>query len=313
MSKIRFASVLLLLPIFFIFHLLSKAEATSITPKLFLSFVCSVVGSRTMSSDDNEVDPEKPANAEIQTADDAPSSNGTSDDRINPIEKSLTNGSNTLDDSNDFDDMKSLLPASVDTNNPLCHTKSKINSLDIDDGNDEDLQSDTKFKNESCCFGLIRNTRTVGNMLILFPDYYESSGWGVVGPHRSGPVVVWLLLFSATHGVVNGIEKHNLGTVSVVICYLFLAVATYRLTDVCYRDPGICSDKEIPGHEPPERAREYRFCDRCKVWQPPDGVHCPESNVCVAGYDHYCVWMGTCIGKRNYRQFVKFNITVSGS
>lgn len=44
----------------------------------------------------------------------------------------------------------------------------------------------------------------------------------------------------------------------------------------------------------------YRFRDQCQVWQPPDGVHCPECNVCVAGYNHHCVWMGTCIGKKNY-------------
>ena len=74
---------------------------------------------------------------------------------------------------------------------------------------------------------------------------------------------------------------------------------------------GICLDREIPGHETPERASQYRFCDRCKVWQPPDGVHCPECNVCIKGYDHHCVWIGTCIGKRNYRQFVLFNMMVS--
>jgi palmitoyltransferase ZDHHC9/14/18 len=78
---------------------------------------------------------------------------------------------------------------------------------------------------------------------------------------------------------------------------------------VCVK--GICLDREIPGHETPERASQYRFCDRCKVWQPPDGVHCPECNVCIKGYDHHCVWMGTCIGKRNYRQFVLFNMMVS--
>lgn len=121
---------------------------------------------------------------------------------------------------------------------------------------------------------------------------------------------MWLLL-AATHGILRGVNRHELGIVSEVITYLFLGVCTYRLTDVSFRDPGICLDQEIPGHETPERASQYRFCERCKVWQPPDGIHCPQCNVCVAGYDHHCVWMGTCIGKRNYRQFVKFNMTVS--
>ena len=48
------------------------------------------------------------------------------------------------------------------------------------------------------------------------------------------------------------------------------------------------------------------------VFQPPDGAHCPDCNVCVAGYDHHCVWMGTCIGKKNFKQFVRFNLSWIG-
>ena len=235
------------------------------------------------------------------------SANGQSDDegRIKNDE------SKVLDDSNDFEDMKSLLPSSSNSGSIPAQTKSKIESLDIDGGSDDDDAGNTTKLRNDCCCGLIRDTRSVGNMRILFPEYFDSSGWGVVGPNPTGPLIVWLILVAATHGVINGIVKHNLGIISAVISYLFLAVSTYRLTDVCLRDPGICFDQEIPEHESPERRREYRFCDRCRIWQPPDGVHCPNCNVCVAGYDHYCVWMGTCIGKRNYRQFVKFNLTVS--
>ena len=38
-------------------------------------------------------------------------------------------------------------------------------------------------------------------------------------------------------------------------------------------------------------------------------MHCPNCNICVAGYDHHCVWMGACIGRKNMKQFVKFNLT----
>mmetsp|Transcript_5041 Transcript_5041/g.11226 ORF Transcript_5041/g.11226 Transcript_5041/m.11226 type:complete len:296 (+) Transcript_5041:110-997(+) len=235
------------------------------------------------------------------------------DDPIKPIQKSLTNESNPLDDSDDFDDMESLLHSTnvVESGEPPARTTSKVGSLNIDDGNDDYAESNTNgiMRKESSCCGLVKSTRRVGNMRILFPEYLHSSGWGVVGPHTFGPVVVWLLLVVATHGVIRGINRHDLGIASVAIAYLFLGITTYRLTDVSYRDPGICLDQEIPGHEPPDRASQYRFCDRCNVWQPPDGVHCPECNVCVAGYDHHCVWMGTCIGKKNYRQFVRFNLT----
>lgn len=266
-----------------------------------------------MTPNDQEVASQVAASVEI--ADDPLSSNdasdGEDDDRIKVQE-------NPLDDSNDYDDMKSLLPTATESESTPAPTKSKMTSLDVHHGDDDDeydddddLRNNTLLESENYCFGLIKGAR-IGNMRILFPEYYYTSGWGVVGPNLIGPVVVWLILATATHGVLNGIEKHNLGFVSVVIAYVFFAVSTYRLTDVCYRTPGIVLDQEIPGHEPPERAREYRYCDRCKVWQPPDGVHCPECNVCVAGYDHYCVWMGTTIGRGNYKQFVKFNMTVSG-
>ena len=45
------------------------------------------------------------------------------------------------------------------------------------------------------------------------------------------------------------------------------------------------------------------------MYQPPGAMHCPDCNVCVEGYDHHCPWMGICIGKRNYKKFMTFNIT----
>ena len=180
----------------------------------------------------------------------------------------MDEGNNALEDSNDCDDdMESLIP-SVDPSG-AAHTNGNgnVNSLGIDDGDDDNTESDAMRQNNDCCCGLIRSTRSVGNMRILFPEYFYSSGWGVLGPHTFGPAVVWLILLAATHGIIKGIHKHDLGFFSVVIAYLFLGFSTYRLTDVSYRDPGICLDREIPGHETPERASQYRFCDRCKVWQ----------------------------------------------
>jgi len=274
-----------------------------------------------MSSNDQGNIPDESVVTAIQNGREGPApkhNDVADDDRINPIETSFTDESNGLDVSSDFDDMESLLPmeGALVQKNSTARAKPKILSLEIGEGDDNggDALSNNKNKldnidKNSCRCIPIPSSKRIGNVRILFPDYFYSSGWGVVGPHIFGPVVVWIVLVTATHGVINGIKKHHLGFVSVVICYIFLGICTYRLTDIAYRDPGICLDREIPGHEPPERASQYRFCDRCKIWQPPDGVHCPECNVCVAGYDHHCVWMGTCIGKRNYREFVKFNMT----
>jgi hypothetical protein len=45
------------------------------------------------------------------------------------------------------------------------------------------------------------------------------------------------------------------------------------------------------------------------VYQPPGAVHCPDCNVCIQGFDHHCPWMGTCIGEKNYKAFLAFNLT----
>jgi hypothetical protein len=145
------------------------------------------------------------------------------------------------------------------------------------------------------CNGHIR-PQAVGNMWIILPDLHQRTGWGVAGPQWWGPIFVWMILLVATHFCINGALK--IGPVTVVLCIVFCTVATSLLLDVSFRDPGICTKTEIlssseEGGEDNNNDGDWRWCDFCKVYQPPDGAHCPECNICVAGYDHHCVWMGT--------------------
>ena len=52
----------------------------------------------------------------------------------------------------------------------------------------------------------------------------------------------------------------------------------------------------------------FHWC-KYRAYQPPDGAHCPDCDVCIEGYDHHCPWMGTCIGKKNKKPFIIFNAT----
>ncbi|KAL3938786.1 MAG: hypothetical protein SGBAC_006372 [Bacillariaceae sp.] len=171
-----------------------------------------------------------------------------------------------------------------------------------------------KMKNatKKCFNGLIKPQK-VGNMTILFPeDYFDDAkqsppSWGVLGPQPMGPVCVWLLICVCTHFIVQ--RALTIGILTTLMCYGFYCYCTYRLVDVAIRDPGMCFYQEIPETVDGDEARQWRWCDFCNIFQPPDGAHCTQCDVCIEGYDHYCVWMGTCIGKKNYKQFVKFNVS----
>jgi predicted amidophosphoribosyltransferase len=53
-----------------------------------------------------------------------------------------------------------------------------------------------------------------------------------------------------------------------------------------------------------------RFCETCRIYRPPRAAHCRICNVCIEKIDHHCPWIGVCIGKRNYRFFLAYLITL---
>lgn len=69
----------------------------------------------------------------------------------------------------------------------------------------------------------------------------------------------------------------------------------------------------LPTPESNDRADskvELKYCSVCRIWRPPRASHCSTCNVCVMVHDHHCVWVNNCVGKRNYRYFLIFNISI---
>jgi hypothetical protein len=150
----------------------------------------------------------------------------------------------------------------------------------------------------------------VGNMRIVFPKLFRRTGWGIIGPshHWFGPpCVMGILVFASSFFVQTAFDR--VGTITTAVCCFLSFLTFYNLVNTAYRDPGIMQTPPTPDEAVAQR---YCWCDVCDNYQPPGGAHCPDCNICVAGFDHHCVWMGTCIGKNNMQYFVRFNLSWLG-
>ncbi|XP_032686335.1 palmitoyltransferase ZDHHC5-like isoform X1 [Odontomachus brunneus] len=177
----------------------------------------------------------------------------------------------------------------------------------------------------------------------LFPgrNRFCCDGRVMMAP-QTGVFYVTVCLIAGTSGLFFGFDcpflaLHITPAIPVIggLLFIFVMSALFRTS---FSDPGVIpratpdeaayieQQIEVPNngnsktYRPPPRTKEVlvrgqpvklKYCFTCKIFRPPRASHCSLCDNCVERFDHHCPWVGNCVGRRNYRYFYAFIVSLA--
>ncbi|KAG7188288.1 hypothetical protein KM043_007951 [Ampulex compressa] len=177
----------------------------------------------------------------------------------------------------------------------------------------------------------------------LFPgrNRFCCDGRVMMAP-QTGVFYVTVCLIAGTSGLFFAFDcpflaVHITSAIPVIggLLFIFVMSALFRTS---FSDPGVIpratpdeaayieKQIEVPNngnsktYRPPPRTKEVlvrgqpvklKYCFTCKIFRPPRASHCSLCDNCVERFDHHCPWVGNCVGRRNYRYFYAFIVSLA--
>ena len=180
---------------------------------------------------------------------------------------------------------------------------SKKESLEKLHKNDKDKRNSNINHDITNMYKKIGNNRFICNNKIIVGNKYHNMILSYI------LITIPTILFIIT---MFFIYNHSSIPLAVVCILLYILIIICLFIGGC-SDPGLVERNNeyafydnrksvikmnIKGH-----MVKLNYCYTCFHFRPPRTSHCAECDNCVENFDHHCLWMGTCVGKRNYKYF----------
>ncbi|CAD7697968.1 unnamed protein product [Ostreobium quekettii] len=162
--------------------------------------------------------------------------------------------------------------------------------------------------------------KKVGNLWVLW------NGKIFIGPDWKSLMGTFFLILIPSILFLSLIA-HDVGKGILGLSLLLVAFVLAMLGFTAFSNPGIIPRQSAPVDAngdprflPFPRTKDFlingyrvttKYCATCNIYRLPRCSHCAMCNNCVEKFDHYCPWVGTCIGRRNYRYFLSFVLSAT--